>query len=145
MARTVGKAFQIPKKAVKNYGYARPGMTPNSPPPVTAIAAINGRGAYAKRSARDAMRGKSPSARASHARNLTQTQRRAFAERMRQAKAAKHRSNVGTSFPRSSRYSMVRPAGPGRTPARPRPASAATGGRSMRPNVTAAQRRAAVR
>ena len=78
---TIGKAFKISPKQVKGYGYAKPN------PGVTAIAAINGRGAYGRaKSARSAMSGLSQSARVKRARQLTETERAQFAARVQQAK-----------------------------------------------------------
>lgn len=60
-------------------------------PGVTTIAAINGRGAYAGRSARSAMSGLRQNARVGHARRkLTEAEKRAFKARMTKARVARH-------------------------------------------------------
>lgn len=54
MRKQVGRAFKVSSKTVKGYGYAKRPKTSSkramSPNPVTAIQAINGRGAYKKAS-----------------------------------------------------------------------------------------------
>ena len=67
--KVYGKAFRITAKQVKAYGYAKP-----NPVPVTAIVAVNGRGAYKKaRSAKAAMADSSKEERIHRARKLTKT------------------------------------------------------------------------
>ena len=85
----IGRAYRIKKSELKGYGYTAPAskkrsvgksaLRPNAS--VTHIAAINGRGSYAKsRSARSRMAGLSANARRSEARSsLTAAQKSAFA------------------------------------------------------------------
>src|SRR5258706_9036320 len=95
MAKTIGKAFKISKKDVKSYGYASPNrgrgrFTANGG--VTAIAAVNGRGAHARsrgKSARASMNGLSREERLPRARKITRADRAAFRRPMAAARQGK--------------------------------------------------------
>ncbi len=105
----IGRAYRIKKSELKGYGYTKPpskkrasgGLRPNAS--VTHIAAINGRGSYARsnsaRSARSRMAGLSANARRTAARSsLTAAQKSAFAKNMRALKQnSSARKRIGSS------------------------------------------------
>lgn len=116
--KVYGKAFKITAKQVKAYGYAKP-----NPVPVTAIVAVNGRGAYKKaQSAKQAMSGSSKAERISKARKLTQS---ISYGQMKSNRAADSSSNArkGTNIMKrtGSARSRVR-AALNKNPKRPTPA-----------------------
>ena len=109
MSRPVrGRSFKITKNQARGYGYAKArSMKPN--PGVTTIAAINGRGAYAGRSARSVMSRHRPNARPAVARKrLTAAQKAAFKARMSRGK---HKHPAGISPAAKKRYNKRAAAG----------------------------------
>jgi hypothetical protein len=106
MAGAIGKAFKISKRDAKGYDYVEPrkGRGYQRNPGVTAIAAINGPGAYErsrKGTARAAMSGLSQNQRRRRAAQLTRAEREAFSRRMQQAKKRKAESMLSANMRRN--------------------------------------------
>lgn len=106
MSRVRGRSFPITKNQAKGYGYAK-ARRMRSNPGVTTIAAINGRGAYAGRSARSVMSGVHPNARKKVAkRRLTAAQKAAFKARMAKAQGMKRNRSTSSSQSESSKRNI---------------------------------------
>jgi hypothetical protein len=116
--KVYGKAFKITSKQVKAYGYAQP-----NPVPVTAIVAVNGKGAYKKaQSAKKAMSGASKEERLERARKLTKGVRRGHMDKSIESNSSDNARKGKTSMKnKTTARSRVR-AALNKNPKKPTPA-----------------------
>jgi len=138
MSGSIGKAFRISSREAKGYGYVdRPqgrGYRRNAG--VTAIAAINGPGAYARgkrQSARSAMRGLNSNQRRRRAAELTRAEREAFTKRMQ---AAKEKKRLAANRARRTRARTPARVAAGRTNIKLAQAARRQWGRKVKPGTT---------
>lgn len=106
--KVIGRAFRISDKAARSYDRARPGKFKANPLGVTAIARVNGRGAY---SARAAAKGRSRSERLARARKLAKgesMQKNARAKRARFVSLKKNPAQKRRSGKRLAAYNAAR-------------------------------------